>query len=246
MTDRVVDTAASMPALGQDMMSFTGLVMQADIVVQLVMLLLLLTSFWSWALIIDKWRYLKRHKKKLGVFEKTYRASKALSQLYARSKKNIDNPMTAMFVAGMYEINEGLLKDVKHPSGELQQKARERIFFALERVKNKALEKMEKDLIVLATVGGAAPFVGLFGTVWGIVHSFQAIAAANNTTLAVVAPGIAEALLATAIGLFAAIPAVVAYNFFSNEIRRVSMKLEDFSHELSAVLALSLDKTKEK
>ncbi len=240
MADNVVDAANIAGSVANHSLSVGSLIMQADIVVKGVIFLLFMASFWSWALIFDKWKTFRQNKNKLASFEHAYRSTRALKQFYAATKKQIDNPMAAMFVAGMYEITDGVLSGVKHPSAEIKEKAKERIFYAIARVKNKALERMEKDLIFLATVGGAAPFIGLFGTVWGIVNSFQAIAATKNTTLAVVAPGIAEALLATGIGLVAAIPAVIFYNFFSNEVRRVSIKLEDFNNELSSVLVFSL------
>ena len=216
--------------------------MQADIVVKGVILLLFIASFWSWSVIFDKWRLLRTHRNKITKFEQSFHSTKGLGQLYQTTRKKIDNPMAAMFVAGMNEISEGVLQEMGMSDPASQQKVKERVLYAVTRIKNKALDKMEKDLIVLATVGGAAPFVGLFGTVWGIVNSFQAIAAMKNTTLAVVAPGIAEALLATGIGLFAAIPAVIFYNFFSNEIRRVAIRLDDFSNEMSTVVAFSMDK----
>ena len=238
MTDNVVDAVNLAGTVTPQGFSAFSLIMQADIVVKGVILLLLLSSFWSWAIIFEKWRAFYQNKKKIAKFEHAYRSTRALKEFYLSVKKHIDNPMTAMFVAGMYEITDGLLKGAKMSSMEGQQKARERIFYVTGRVKNRALERMEKDLIFLATVGGASPFIGLFGTVWGIVNSFQSIAATKNTSLAVVAPGIAEALLATGIGLVAAIPAVIFYNFFSNEIRRVSIKLDDFSNEMGSVLVI--------
>lgn len=242
MADNIVDATNLAGTVAAQSFSVGGLIMQADIVVKGVILLLLLASFWSWAVIFDKWKDFYQNKKRIAKFEHAYRSTRVLKEFYLSVKKHIDNPMTAMFVAGMYEISDGLLKGVKFTTPDAERRAKERIIYVTGRVKNRALERMEKDLIFLATVGGAAPFVGLFGTVWGIVNSFQSIAATKNTTLAVVAPGIAEALLATGIGLVAAIPAVVCYNFFSNEIRRVSIKLDDYANELSSVLVFSNDR----
>lgn len=240
MVDNVVN-ATDMVEHTSVSMSVGSLILQADIVVKGVILLLLIASVWSWAIIFEKWKLFRSHKERIGKFEQAYRATKELKSFYQETKKQIDNPMAAMFMAAMYEATEGVFKGTKRSDPSKQQRLKERIFYAIHRVKGKALERMEHHLIVLATVGGAAPFVGLFGTVWGIVNSFQAIAATKNTTLAVVAPGIAEALLATGIGLFAAIPAVIFYNFYSNEIRRMSIRLEDFSGEISSVLAFSIE-----
>jgi biopolymer transport protein TolQ len=237
MVDRAVEAANVAGSVAHIDLSIWGLIAQADMVVKLVMLFLLLASLWSWAIIFDKFASYGRMRGRMARFEGTFRSNKMLDALYDRmNKKPNDNPMADMFVAAMSEIRYGILKDVRNPSDELIENCRGRIFHAVSRIKHKALEHMEKDLIFLATVGSASPFVGLFGTVWGIVNSFQAIGASKNTSLAVVAPGIAEALIATAMGLFAAIPAVIFYNFFSNQIRRTSSQLEDFQGELVTVL----------
>lgn len=236
MSDRAVEVATAAGNAAVNDLSVISLISQADIVVKLVMLLLVVASIASWSIIFDKWKKIKANRSKTIEFEKDYKSSKSFSPLYSKVSGNADNPMAAMFSAGMFELNNGILKGITKPSESLKEMARERIYYSIQRIKNSAVEKMEKDLIFLATVGSAAPFIGLFGTVWGIVNSFQAIAATKNTTLAVVAPGIAEALLATAIGLFAAIPAVIFYNLFSNEIRKLAGKLEDFSGELSTLI----------
>lgn len=154
--------------------------------------------------------------------------------------------MAAMFVAGMYQLKNGVLKGITSPSELQRNQSKEQIFYSIQHIKNTALDTMQKKLIFLATVGSAAPFIGLFGTVWGIVNSFQAIAASKNTTLVVVAPGIAEALLATAVGLLAAIPAVIFYNIFSNEIRHLATRFDDYSDELSTLLMHQASIQKEK
>ena len=237
MVERAVEAVNVAGSIANVDLSVWGLIGQADMMVKLVMLMLLLASLWSWAIIFDKFTAYRKMIARMGKFEGTFRASKLLDSLYDRmGKKSSDNPLADMFVAAMGEIRYGVLKDVRSPGPDLIDNCRARIYQAVGRIKHRALERMEKDLIFLATVGSASPFVGLFGTVWGIVNSFQAIGASKNTSLAVVAPGIAEALLATAMGLFAAIPAVIFYNLFSNQIRLVSAKLEDFQGEIITVV----------
>jgi len=237
MVDRAVEAANVAGNVAHIDLSIWGLIAQADMVVKLVMLFLLLASLWSWAIIFDKFTSFGKMRGKMAKFEGTFRSNKLLDGLYDRmNKKPNDNPLSDMFIAAMSEIRYGVLKDVRNPSDDLIDNCRGRIYQAVSRIKHLTLERMEKDLIFLATVGSASPFIGLFGTVWGIVNSFQSIGASKNTSLAVVAPGIAEALIATAMGLFAAIPAVIFYNFFSNHIRLASSKLEDFQGELITVL----------
>lgn len=237
MVERAVEAANVAGSIAHIDLSVWGLIAQADITVKLVMLLLLLASLWSWAIIFDKFNSFAKMRAKMAKFEGAFRGNNLLDGLYDRiNKKPNDNPLSEMFVAAMSEIRYGVLKDVRNPSNELIENCRGRIYHTVNRIKHRSLERMEKDLIFLATVGSASPFIGLFGTVWGIVNSFQAIGASKNTSLAVVAPGIAEALIATAMGLFAAIPAVIFYNFFSNQIRLSSSKLEDFQGELITIL----------
>lgn len=225
-------------------LSITTLISQADPVVTFVMIMLVLFSIWCWAIIFDKWMFFKTAKLKTSSFERDYASAKSNSSLYEKLRKyknnpttanyKHNNPMSAMFISGMRAI----LKYEDKKTGASIEHLRELVYHSVQKTKNNDLEKMEKDLIILATIGSAAPFIGLFGTVWGIVNSFQSIAAAKNTTLAVVAPGIAEALLATGIGLFAAIPAVVFYNLFSNEIRKFAIKLDEFGNEIVSVLVV--------
>jgi biopolymer transport protein TolQ len=228
-----VEVATVAGSVAATNLSVWGLIGQADIVVKFVMALLLLSSLWCWTIIFDKWNYFRGVNYRASKFERAYRSSKALGALFEKmDKKEPGSPMAAMFVAGMLEVKSSFPSSGRKGNSEELNIFKEKLLNSIYRVKNIAVERMEKNLIFLATVGSAAPFVGLFGTVWGIVNSFQAIAATKNTTLAVVAPGIAEALLATAIGLFAAIPAVIFYNFFSNEIRQAAGRLDDFSNEL--------------
>jgi biopolymer transport protein TolQ len=230
-----VAAVAGSVAAGHDL-SVWGLIAQADVVVKFVMAMLMCASIGCWAIIFDKWTYFKKVKFNSVRFERAYRSSKAVDTLFDKmDKKEPGSPLAAMYVAGMQEVRNS------YPSGrkadiDALNIFREKLLNSVHRVKHIAMDRMEKKLIFLATVGSASPFIGLFGTVWGIVNSFQAIGATKNTTLAVVAPGIAEALLATAIGLFAAIPAVIFYNFFSNEIRLCSGKMDDFANELGTSL----------
>jgi len=232
--DTAVQTVALAGSVAATDMSIWGLIAQADLVVKFVMLLLMAASFVCWAIIFNKWTYFRNINYRMGMFNKAYRSSRSLNSLYDRVRKNKeDDPMADMFIAGIHQLQDSAPK--KATADDLSV-LKEKIYHSLHRTKNEAIDKMEKNLIFLATVGSASPFIGLFGTVWGIVNSFQAIAATKNTTLAVVAPGIAEALLATAMGLFAAIPAVIFYNMFSNNIRQVAGKLDDFTGELSTTL----------
>jgi biopolymer transport protein TolQ len=221
-------------------LSILGLFLQADALVKLVLLILILASFWSWAIIFDKVMRLRRLQKAASSFEESFWSGGSLDDLYERVGQRPLDPMTAVFSAAMREWRrsaaKGLLTTTPMRSS-LQQR--------VERVMNVAvgreMERIERFMAFLATVGSTAPFVGLFGTVWGIMDSFQSIAAVKNTSLAVVAPGIAESLFATALGLVAAIPAVVAYNKFSTDFGRYAGRLEAFSSEFSAILSRQLD-----
>jgi biopolymer transport protein TolQ len=219
--------------------SMIGMFMQADYVVKIVMILLMLASFWCWAIIVEKWYLFRNVKAKAQRFENEFWASDALDKFYEKSKKRANHPMAIIFVAAMEEWFRS--KTGNSPAAGLKISLRERIVQVMQVSRNRELEQVESGLGFLATVGSSAPFIGLFGTVWGIMNSFHAIAASKNTSLVAVAPGIAEALFATAIGLFAAIPAVIAYNKFSNELERFSNKLEDFSIEFDTILSRQLE-----
>ncbi len=209
---------------GHDM-SFISLFIQADFIVQGVMLLLLVASIACWTIIFQKFSLIANSRKKISAFLNLFwegRGGKTMEEFYNEMKNRNDNPMARIFVAGMFECYEK--KGKRHP-----QKRAER---ALTNASMRELNFLEKNVPFLATVGSAGPFVGLFGTVWGIMNAFQNIAVTQNTSLAVVAPGIAEALFATAIGLFAAIPAVIFYNKFNGEISKTSHDIDDFIDEL--------------
>jgi len=216
--------------------SLVGLFLEAHIVVKVVMLGLLFASIWSWAIMIDKVLLYGRTKKQLDLFESVFWSGQSLEELYKSLSTRTTHGMAALFVAAMKEWKRS------HESGTNS-------FLGLQMRLDKVLdvtiareaERLENRLLFLATVGSAAPFVGLFGTVWGIMQSFQAIAASKNTSLAVVAPGIAEALLATAIGLAAAIPAVIAYNKLSSSAGKLTGRMEGFADEFSAISSRQID-----
>jgi biopolymer transport protein TolQ len=208
-----------------------GLFMRADWVVKSVMILLLLASFWSWVVIVDKWFAFGGLKRRTKKFEKDFWSGRSLDDLYSEYSQKSGQPMGVVFVAALREWKRSCEKSANLAG------ISSRVELAMNVAIQRESEKIERGLNYLATVGATAPFVGLFGTVWGIMNSFQAIAVRQDTTLAVVAPGIAEALFATALGLLAAIPAVVAYNRFSGETSRFVARMESFADELSAFLS---------
>jgi biopolymer transport protein TolQ len=226
-------TAVNLGTAGSDL-SILGLFLQADIVVKVVMIALLLASIWVWAIVFEKTTSLRRAEKSANGFEERFWSGGSLDELYEEEGAKPDHPIAAVFGAAMTEWRRSLRvagADIGHTA------ARERVERAMSVTIQREMERMEKWMIFLASVGSTAPFIGLFGTVWGIMHSFSAIAAMHNTNLAVVAPGIAEALFATAIGLVAAIPAVLAYNKISTDLARFASRLEGFGAEFSAILS---------
>jgi len=230
--DRAVD-AASLGAAAGDL-SLWGLFIQADIVVKLVMVGLLAASVWVWAIVFEKWTSIRRVNKAADGFEDRFWSGGSLDELYEQEGTRPAHPMAAVFGAAMAEWRRSARvvgADVSHAG------VRERIDRAITVTVGREMERQERWMIFLASVGSTAPFIGLFGTVWGIMHSFSAIAAMHNTNLAVVAPGIAEALFATAIGLVAAIPAVLAYNTISTDLARYAGRLEAFGAEFAAILS---------
>ena len=230
--DRAVD-AVNLAAPGSDL-SILGLFLQADIVVKVVMIALLLASVWVWAIVFEKTTTLRRAEKAADAFEERFWSGGSLDELYEEEGVKPAHPLAAVFGAAMTEWRRSL----RVVGADLSRAgARDRVDRAMSVTIQREMERMEKWMIFLASVGSTAPFIGLFGTVWGIMHSFSAIAAMHNTNLAVVAPGIAEALFATAIGLVAAIPAVLAYNKISTDLGRFASRLEGFSTEFGAILS---------
>jgi biopolymer transport protein TolQ len=222
-------------------LSMWGLFLQADWVVKLVMLMLVMASFWCWAIIFEKWYLMRNVTAKAKEFEAEFWASDALDKLHDRVKKRANHPMAMVFVAAMEEWVRSKTTGAAAQVGVVRAGLRERIAHIMQVATHREMERLEHGLGFLATTGSTAPFIGLFGTVWGIMNSFHAIAMTKNTSLAAVAPGIAEALFATAIGLFAAIPAYVAYNKFSRDINSFAGQLEDFSLEFTTILSRQID-----
>lgn len=224
--------------------SMVGMFLQADWIVKMVMIALIMASFWCWAIIIEKFLLFRRIRGRAQRFESEFWSSEALDKFYEKTKKRVSHPMSVMFVAAMEEWfrskNSNQNMTLMAPQG-IRISLKERIMQVMLVARNREIERLERGLGFLATTGSAAPFVGLFGTVWGIMNSFHAIAASKNTSLVAVAPGIAEALFATAIGLFAAIPAVIAYNKFNTETTQYANKLDDFATEFDMILSRQLE-----
>jgi biopolymer transport protein TolQ len=234
--------AASNGAAGDaaDHFSIVSMFKRADIVVQAVMVLLLLSSLWSWTIIFNKLVTISGLKRKARKFEKVFWSGQSLDELYQHFSARNDHPLAAMFIAGLREWRRGF----EAPGGPKEASLpgiKDRIEKAMSVTILRESDGIERQLGLLATIGSVSPFVGLFGTVWGIMNSFSAIAARHDTTLAVVAPGIAEALFATAMGLLAAIPAVIFYNRFVADIGRYVNSLDAFADEFSAILSRQLD-----
>jgi len=230
--DRAVD-AVTLGAAGGDL-SLWSLFIEADVVVKLVMLGLLCASVWVWAVVFEKWTSLRRVNREADGFEDRFWSGGSLDDLYEQEGTKPVHPMAAVFGAAMGEWR----RSARVAGADMSRSgARDRVDRAISVTVQREMDRLERWMIFLASVGATAPFIGLFGTVWGIMHSFSAIAALHNTNLAVVAPGIAEALFATAIGLVAAIPAVLAYNKISNDLGRFASRLEGFGAEFSAILS---------
>ncbi len=217
-------------------LSLITLFLNAHIVVKCVMLGLGFASIWSWAIIVDKVLLFGRVRRQIDRFEKVFWSGQSLEDLYRSLSSRPASAMAALFVAAMREWKRSFEAGARSPIG-LQM----RIDRVLDVTIARESERLESRLLFLATVGSAGPFIGLFGTVWGIMTSFQAIAASKNTSLAVVAPGIAEALMATALGLIAAIPAVIAYNKLASSAGKITGRLEGFADEFSAILSRQID-----
>ena len=206
--------------------SITTLFLRADIIVKSVIIILIASSIYSWAIIFEKIKLFKKINKSTDEFENKFWKSKSAESFYNSLPSNVNDPMANLFKDSMLV----LLKSKK--SSNLDEKMSRMLEINVDH----QMEKIDKSYTFLATVGSTAPFIGLFGTVWGIMNSFQSIAISRNTSLAIVAPGIAEALFATALGLLAAIPAVVAFNKFSSDSKKYSQKLENFSKKFLSII----------
>ncbi|MAJ92963.1 MAG: protein TolQ [Rhodospirillaceae bacterium] len=235
MEQTAIQSAALAGSVHADM-SIWGLFMQADLIVKAVMIGLLLASFWCWAIIFEKIIRMRRLRRQASQFEESFWSGGSLDDLFDRIGSRPVDPMSAIFSSAMREWR----RSTSRKGGDSEashQSLSERIDRVMQITLNRELEQLERYMTFLASVGSTAPFVGLFGTVWGIMNSFTAIAVSKNTSLAVVAPGIAEALFATALGLVAAIPAVIAYNKLSTDINRYAGRLEAFAVEFGAILS---------
>ncbi len=217
------------------------LFLEADIIVKAVIILLIVCSFWSWAIIFEKVSRFRRVARQAAAFETLFWSGGSLQQLYENIQEQATHPMSRLFESAMREwqrFSQGGSRQLEASRVEGLQR---RIAHAMDVTLDRELDQLQKYLGFLATVGSTAPFVGLFGTVWGIMNSFQSIAASKDTSLAVVAPGIAEALFATALGLVAAIPSVVAYNKLSGDLDRYSGRLESFGTEFRSLMSRQLE-----
>ena len=237
MENQAVDAALIAGSLEGAHFGMTEMFLRADVVVKSVMISLILASIWCWAIIFEKMLTVRRLNKRSSEFEHAFWSGQSLDELYERISSNPRDPMSAVFVAAMREW--------RRVSGEMTANLKVGVSDRIERVMqitvHREMDRAEKYMTFLATTGATAPFIGLFGTVWGIMNSFQSIAMSSNTSLVVVAPGIAEALFATALGLLAAIPAVVAYNKLSKDLDRYAGRLDSFAGEFSAILSREMD-----
>ena len=223
MENQAVD-AVNLVQNGAYDLSIFSLFFRADPIVKLVIFGLFIASIWSWAIIINKIKMIRKMNNVTKKFEDLFWSTSSLEDLYTNTESKNDNPMIAIF-------NKSMIEWLKLRNSKIKDRIENRLNNVLVSSINNEITKLEKNMIFLASLGSAAPFVGLFGTVWGIMNSFQAIGITKNTSLAVVAPGIAEALFATALGLIAAIPAVIAYNKISSVFDNYSIRLETFAQE---------------
>ena len=242
MEPKIVNAVTLAGSVGSTDMSIIGLFLQADYVVKAVMILLIFASFWCWAIIFDKIRRLRLLQAQASEFEEQFWSGAPLEDLYDRLGSRPGEPMSAIFSSAMREWRRSAAKGLVG-SGPMRASLRQRIEQVMQITLQREMGQVERYMTFLASVGSTAPFIGLFGTVWGIMNSFKSIALTKNTSLAVVAPGIAEALFATALGLVAAIPAVIAYNKISSDIGRYTARLEGFAAEFGAIVSRQLDES---
>jgi biopolymer transport protein TolQ len=219
--------------------SFSSLFLRADWVVRGVMLILMAASIWSWAIAVDKVIMIFSLNKHAKTFEDIFWSGKTLDELKVELKDSLRDPMSRVFSAAIKEYDEYSSLKIKSNASMSSQY---RIDSIMNLIVNRELSKLERGMTTLATIGSSSVFIGLFGTVWGIMNSFRAIAASQNTSLTVVAPGIAEALFATALGLMAAIPAVIFYNKYTADLNKYGGRLEGYADELSAILSRKISK----
>lgn len=236
-----VESVGALGAIaGQSEFSLIGLFLQADIIVKAVMLFLAAASLWCWAIIFDKVLRIRSLTKRAERFEEKFWSGSSLEELYDRVGPRPPDPMSSIFVAAMREWRRSSSKG-KEAKPENLAGLGQRIDRVMRISLEREMDQLQSRMTFLASTGAVAPFVGLFGTVWGIMNTFTAIGASSDTSLATVAPGIAEALFATALGLVAAIPAVIAFNSISSDMNRYALRLENFAGEFGAILSRQLE-----
>ena len=238
MENQLVDAVTLAGSVGENDFGVLALFLRADMIVKSVVVLLLLASVWCWAIIFQKWSGIRGLNKRSSDFEKVFWSGNSLDDLFDRISTQPRDPMSAVFVAAMREWRRS---GSPTSTGGAMISLAERIDRVMQITVVREMDRAERYMTFLATTGSTAPFIGLFGTVWGIMNSFQSIAISKNTSLAVVAPGIAEALFATALGLLAAIPAVVAYNKLSRDLDRYAGRLDTFAGEFAAILSREME-----
>ncbi len=238
--DRAVDAAALAGTQVETGHWALNIFLNADGIGKAVIILLLIVSFISWTIVIDKLLRLRRLNRLANGFEEQFWSGGSLDDLYDRAGDKPAEPMSAMFGAAMREWRRAAAKGAA-AAGAVRASLQGRIDRVMQVTLGREMDRLERFMTTLASIGSTAPFIGLFGTVWGIMNSFHAIAQSRNTSLAVVAPGIAEALFATALGLVAAIPAVIAYNKLSGDMARYAGRLDAFANEFAAILSRQLD-----
>jgi biopolymer transport protein TolQ len=243
MENQVIEAATLGGSVANLDFSIWALFLRADPVVKAVIILLVVASIWCWAIIFDKVMGLRRLNARSTEFEQAFWSGNSLDDLYERIASQPRDPMSAVFVSAMREWRRTSTNGAAAPDARVG--VSDRIDRVMQITLDREMDRTEKNMTFLATTGSTAPFIGLFGTVWGIMNSFQAIAISKNTSLAVVAPGIAEALFATALGLLAAIPAVVAYNKLTKDMDRYAGRLDSFAGEFSAILSREMDSKEE-
>lgn len=239
--DQTAQIALGAAAGGASSLNIWELFLAADPIVKGVMAMLLIASVICWAIIFDKSLKVRSMRRRASDFEEAFWSGGSLEDLYDRMGNHPEDPMSAVFASAMREWRRSAARGLTAKGNELRASLRHRIDQVMSLTISREMEALEKRMTFLASVGSTAPFIGLFGTVWGIMNSFQSIAISSNTSLAVVAPGIAEALFATALGLLAAIPAVVAYNKLSRDLDRYAGRLDSFAGEFSAILSREMD-----
>jgi biopolymer transport protein TolQ len=240
MEQSIVDSVQLGGSVSTDL-SIIGLFLASDPIVKVVIMGLVLASVWTWAIIIDKVMKIRRLRARARAFEDSFWSGGSLEDLYDRIGGAPTDPMSAIFAAAMREWRRSTARGLVSKGEEVRASLRIRVEQIMSLTIGREMELLERNMSFLASVGSTAPFVGLFGTVWGIMDAFQSIAATKTTALSVVAPGIAEALFATALGLIAAIPAVVAYNKISHDLDRFAQRLEGFSGEFISILSRQMD-----